>query len=102
MTTVSLRRPRQEDFGVAARIRLNMRAFTNYCRLAGLHTVADIARFLSMDASHVGRVLNGQRTIGTDFIAAVVDAFMRRNIPAADIFVDVFEIYRDDDTEGAA
>lgn len=103
MTTVALRRPRQEDYGVAAKIRLNTRAFANYCRLARLQTTEDIARFLDMNASHIGRVLSGQRAVGADMIAAILDAFMRLDIEATDIFTDLFEIYRPDDVaEGVA
>lgn len=94
------RRRRQEDFGVAARIRLNRRVFNNYCTVAGLKTLQQKGDFFGIDSTHIGRILNDQRAVGADFIAAVVDAFVAKGMDTGEVFTEVFDVCHIDTDNG--
>lgn len=91
------RRRAQGDYGMAARIRLNTETFINYCQMADLNTLQQKGDFFGIDSSHIGRILAGQRAVGADFIAAVVDAFRKKGMSASRVFDQLFDVYQDDE-----
>lgn len=79
------------EVSMASTIRLRTAQFEKFCKLKGLKTQADKARFLGVTEPTVGRVLNGDRRPGEAFIAGVLAAFPELE------FSDLFEVVGDDD-----
>lgn len=82
------------EVSMAASIRLRTTQFEKFCALKGLKTQADKARFLGVTEPTVGRVINGDRRPGEQFIAGVLAAFPELE------FGDLFEVI--DDAEPVA
>jgi DNA transposition AAA+ family ATPase len=75
---------------MAATIRLRTSQFEKFCKIKGWKTQADKARGLKVTEPTVGRIVNGDRKPGEQFIAAVLSAF-----PELD-FGDLFEVIDDE------
>ncbi len=80
------------EVSMAATIRLRTAQFEKFCKLKGLKTQADKARFLGVTEPTVGRIVSGDRKPGEAFIAGVLHAF-----PELD-FSDLFEVVDDEPT----
>lgn len=78
------------EVSMTARIRLRTAQFDKFCALKGLKTQAAKARFLDVTEPTVGRVVNGERRPGEQFIAAVLHAFPELE------FNDLFEVIDDE------